>query len=115
MRATAGQSSALIGETVSCARVEFSPAPTACGGPAHLLARLADLGSVVLGSVLGLWELLRAAAFRPDADRRLLLLRLDDRQAHLALLVLRRQIDHDGRAGDELLAQHEVSQRILDV
>ena len=33
---------------------------------------------------------------------------LDDRQAHLALLVLGR-VDHDGRARDELLAQHDLA------
>ena len=56
------------------------------------------------------------AAFGADADRRLLLLRLDDRQAHLALVVaLGRGVDDDGRARRELLAQHEVGERVLDV
>src|ERR1039458_8367195 len=72
----------------------------------RLVGRLVRVGrALVRGELLGC----------ADADRRLLLLWLDDRQAHLALLALRSGVDHDGGAGGQLLTQHEVGQRVLDV
>src|SRR4051794_37280274 len=59
-------------------------------------------------------------ALGPDADRRLDLLGLDDRELHEPLLdaVLDRLVplvDQDGRAGRELRPQDEVRERVLDV
>src|SRR5918995_2444049 len=45
----------------------------------------------------------------------LALLRLDDLDQHVALVVLRRLADLDGRAGRHRLRQHLVRERILDV
>ncbi len=53
-------------------------------------------------------QLLAATLSGTDAHRRLCLLGLDDRQAHLTLLALGGGVDDDGGAGRELLAQHEV-------
>src|SRR5439155_13612274 len=89
----------------------------AYGASSLLLAGLCDLGLLGLGLGLALGELgklLASPALGADADRRLLLLGLDDRQAHLAVL-LGGGVDYDGRAGRDLFAQHEVGERVLDV
>src|SRR5205085_8329546 len=83
------------------------PSRGASGAARLLRAGLRDLGLLGLGLGLALGELgklLASTALGADADRRLLLLGLDDRQAYLAVL-LRGGVDHDGCAGRDLFAQ----------
>src|ERR1035438_8329914 len=104
MHAAADQSSAVSGAR----RIRSRPTRPALSCPRLLLVRLADLRSVALGLALALNDLHGAAASVANADWRLLLLRFDYRQAHLALVLAFGRVDHNGRAGGKLLAQHEV-------
>src|ERR1035441_2668274 len=110
MRAAAGQSPEVRGASrtrsicaLSCVRL--------------LLVGLADLRSIgSLGLSVALDKLpVDGAAFGAPPAGRLLLLGVDDRETHLALLLALGRVDHDGRAGGQLLAQDEVGERVLDV
>src|SRR5436190_19555130 len=111
MRAAAGQSSAASGAR-TIPRKPGRPAPSR---PRLLLGGLVELRRLALGRALALGQLLGARTLGADADRRLLLLRFDDRQPHVALVLLGGWIDHHGRPRGQLLPQDEVGERVLDV
>src|ERR1700722_19628596 len=76
--------------------------------------RLLLAGLLVLRRTLDLGDLVVLAAFSAHANGCLLLLGLDDRELDLALC-LRVGVHHDGGAGSQLLAQHEIGEWVLDV
>src|ERR1035441_3297231 len=110
MRAAAGQSPEVRGASrtrsicaLSCVRL--------------LLVGLADLRSIgSLGLSVALDKLpVDGAAFGAHPDGRLLLLGVAAPETRLALLLALGRVDHDGRAGGQLLAEDEVGERVLDV
>src|ERR1700733_1220514 len=111
-RAAASQSSAPSGERRICSSANRAVLRSL---PALLIVGLDELRYVDVGLALAVSDVLATGSFSADANRRLLLLGLDDRQALLALVIALGRVDHDGCARHQLLAQHEVCKRILDV